>query len=138
MRRPREPSPRAPRLRPDLGRAISIANVPAAWSTLGGAANAGAGVKMGIIDSGINQNHPGFQAPGLAPPRGFPEGDANYTNHKVIVARSYVALSALGYGAGPGNPSATSRPDVDSPRDHTSHGTAIAPEILRPRNSNRS
>ncbi len=116
----------APRLHLDLDRAVSLANVPAAWNALGGAANAGAGVKIGIIDSGIDQNHPGFQAPGLTAPAGFPKGDTNYTNNKVIVARSYVAQSAVGYGADPANIPATSRPDDYSPRDHVGHGTAIA------------
>jgi minor extracellular serine protease Vpr len=116
----------APRLHLDLDRAINVANVPAAWSALGGAANAGANVKIGIIDSGIDINHPGFQGTSLTLPPGFPKGDPNYTNNKVIVARSYIALSAVGYYADPSNIAATSRPDDTSPRDHVGHGTAIA------------
>ena len=116
----------APRLKLDLDRAVNLTNVPAAWSALGGAANAGAGIKIGIIDSGIDINHPAFQSSSLKPPAGFPKGDANYTNNKVIVARSYVALSAVGYYADPSNPAVTSLPDDYSPRDHVGHGTAIA------------
>ena len=48
----------------------------------------------------------------------FPKGDANYTNNKVIVARSYVALDSLGYD--PADPVATSHPDDYSPRDRFS------------------
>src|ERR1017187_2591687 len=84
---------RVPRLHRDLNTALGLVNVPGAWSAItGGVANAGAGIKIGIIDTGIDQNHPGFQDPSLTPPPGFPKGDSNYTNNKVIVARSYVAL----------------------------------------------
>lgn len=115
----------APRLKLDLDRAVSLTNVPAAWSALGGAANAGAGIKIGIIDSGIDINHPAFQSSTLKPPPGFPKGDATYTNNKVIVAKSYVALSST-YAYDPSNPAASSLPDDYSPRDHLGHGTAIA------------
>ncbi|HLK69238.1 MAG TPA: S8 family serine peptidase [Bryobacteraceae bacterium] len=108
----------------DLNRALDLQNVPAAWTAVGGASNAGAGIKIGVIDSGMDVNHPGFQDPSLTPPAGFPKGDANYTNSKVIVARSYVALDAVGYD--PSNPIGTSSPDDYSPRDRVGHGTAIA------------
>ena len=114
----------APPLHMDLNRALDLQNVPAAWSAVGGASNAGAGIKIGIIDSGIDVNHPGFQDPSLTPPSGFPKGDANYTNNKVIVARSYITLDSAGYD--PSNPIATSHPDDYSPRDRVGHGTAIA------------
>src|ERR1035441_7899481 len=99
------------RYRPALDKAVGLVNIP-----VGGVAGAGAGVRIGIIDSGIDQNHPGFQDSSLTPPSGFPQGDANFTNHKVIVARSYVALDAAVYDT----------PDDNSPRDHMGHGTAIA------------
>jgi len=111
---------RAPRLHRDLNTALGLVNVPGAWSAItGGAANAGAGIKIGIIDSGIDQNHPGFQDTSLAPPPGFPKGDTNYTNNKVIVARSYVALDSY-------TDPASSTPDDTTPRDRVGHGTAIA------------
>ena len=100
-----------PRYKPALDKAVGLVNIP-----VGGVAGAGAGIKIGIIDSGIDQNHPGFQDASLTPPSGFPKGDANYTNNKVIVARSYVALDAAVYDT----------PDDYSPRDHMGHGTAIA------------
>ena len=114
----------APPLHMDLNRALDLQNVPAAWSAVGGASNAGAGIKIGIIDSGIDVNHPGFQDSSVTPPSGFPKGDSNFTNNKVIVARSYVALDSAGYD--PANPVATSHPDDYSPRDRVGHGTAIA------------
>ena len=61
-----------PPLYMDLDTALDLTNVSTAWSAVGGASNAGAGIKIGIIDSGIDQNHPGFQDPSLTPPAGFP------------------------------------------------------------------
>jgi uncharacterized protein (TIGR03437 family) len=121
----------APLAKPALDRAVALMNVPAAWSALGGASQAGAGVKIGIIDSGIDQNHPGFQDASLTPPAGFPKGDASYTNNKVIVARSYVQKDlAPGYAFDaqnpPSDPAAISQPDDYSARDRMGHGTAIA------------
>ena len=83
-----------------MDRAAGLVNAQTAWSAVGGASNAGAGIRIGIIDSGIDQNHPGFQDSSLTPPAGFPKctdghpEDCAYTNKKVIVARSYVRLTA--------------------------------------------
>jgi uncharacterized protein (TIGR03437 family) len=109
-----------------LDHAEQLTNVPAAWNLLGGMSNAGAGLKIAIIDSGIDNTHPAFQDPSLAPPSGFPicpQTDVNacaFTNNKIIVARSYVDLFDSGSGA------ADSRPDDESPRDRVGHGTAVA------------
>ena len=103
----------------DLNTAADLVNVSAAYAAVGGASNAGAGIKIGIIDSGIDQTHPGFNDSGFTAPAGFPKGDTAYTNNKVIVARSYVA-SLIGT-----NPVSTT-PDDRSPRDRIGHGTAIA------------
>jgi uncharacterized protein (TIGR03437 family) len=125
---------RVPSYRPSLDRAIQLLNVPAAWSQVGGSSNAGAGVKIAIIDSGIQSTHPAFQDPALVPPAGYPVcGIAQlpfatldctqYTNNKIIVARSYVPMIAAGSGS---VPAANSRPDDYTPRDHIGHGTAVA------------
>ncbi|HWF08166.1 MAG TPA: S8 family serine peptidase, partial [Bryobacteraceae bacterium] len=132
-----------------LDRAEQLINVPAAWNLAGGTANAGAGVKIGIIDTGIQATLPAFQDPSLTPPPGFPvcqvlfpdsagaqwidctTADATkgfplcdsatcaYTNNKVIVARSYVPVLTEADAA-------DSRPDDPSPRDRVGHGTAVA------------
>ncbi|MFN7541373.1 MAG: S8 family serine peptidase [Acidobacteriota bacterium] len=82
-----------------------------------GIGKAGAGIKVGVIDSGIEIKHPGFQDETLPRLEGYPKvndpADLVHTNRKVIVARSYVSL--------------LSRPDPDpSALDKDGHGTAVA------------
>jgi uncharacterized protein (TIGR03437 family) len=107
-----------------LTEALNLMNVPAAWSAVNGPQNAGAGVKIAILDTGIDQSHPAFQNSPLQYPAGFPKceqsrGDCAYVNQKVIAARSYVNMLA-------GTDPATDRPDDLSPRDRVGHGTAVA------------
>ncbi|MGJ5817307.1 S8 family serine peptidase [Paludibaculum fermentans] len=99
-----------------LDRAVLLHKVSDVWNQFGESA-AGAGMKIGIIDTGIELSHPAFQDSSLTVPDSFPRAntvfDLTYTNNKVIVARSYVNL--LQYR------------DVDyTPRDHVGHGTALA------------
>ncbi len=103
-----------------LDKAAQVVNAPAAWSALGGIPNAGAGMRIGIIDTGIDQTHPAFNDPSL-PSIGC-RGDCSFTNNKVIVARSYVNPATLGGTVDP----ASSRPDDFTPRDRVGHGTAVA------------
>ncbi len=112
-----------PPLRRHLDEAVKLVGVPQAWNVVGGTGSAGAGIKIGIIDTGIDQEHPAFQDPSLRPPAGFPkcrQADCAYTSNKVIVARSYVEM--LVWGDQP----EYSRPDDLSPRDRVGHGTATA------------
>ncbi|MEO8658186.1 MAG: S8 family serine peptidase [Bryobacteraceae bacterium] len=116
----------ARRYHKDLSHAIRLLNAPGAWNVVGGIQNAGAGIKIAILDSGIDQTHPAFQDSSLPMPSGFPicsGSDCAYTNNKVIVARSYVRQLAAGTAP---NPAADSRPDDYSPRDRDGHGTAVA------------
>lgn len=109
-----------------LNRATQLVNAPAAWNTLGGIQNSGRGMKIAILDSGIDQTHPMFQDSSLAVPAGYPicsGADCAFTNNKVIVARSYVRLAAAGSSP---NPAVDSRPDDYSARDRDGHGTAVA------------
>src|SRR5581483_7367007 len=110
-----------PRVHRHLDQAVQLVGVPDAWNTLGGQSNAGAGMKIGVVDTGIDQTHAAFQDPDLTVPDGYPKGDPNFTNNKVIVARSYVDKLV------PGDDTPDyDRPDDVSPRDHSGHGTAVA------------
>ena len=105
-----------PPVRMLMDRAATLVRAAAAWEAVGGQQNAGLGVRIGIIDSGIDEQHPAFQDSSLPAPENPPESPAEnapYTNSKVLVARSYVDKLP-------------NQPDDTSPRDHVGHGTAIA------------
>ena len=116
-----------------LNRATLLMHGDVAWTALGGVANAGKGIKVAVIDTGIDQTHPAFQDSSLSMPAGFPlctvdhPGDCAYTTNKVIVARSYIRQQAAPSSAS--NPAADSFPDDYSPRDRIGHGTAVASVI---------
>jgi subtilisin family serine protease len=98
-----------------LDKAASIHGLEAAWRQVP-RENAGAGVKIGIIDSGIELTHPGFRDNGYSMPEGYPRfsaGHEAFTNAKVIVARSYANLWAR-------------RDSNNTPLDRIGHGTAVA------------
>jgi len=119
------------RLKMSLNKATQLLNAPAAWNALGGVSNAGKGIKIGILDTGIDQNHPAFQDSSLSAPSGFPKCSGSpdacsFANGKVIVARSYVNLIMQDNIVDASNPAATSMPDDFSPRDRVGHGTAVA------------
>ncbi len=111
-------------------RALDLVNTRAGWARItGGEGQAGAGVKIGILDTGIDQLHPSFQDASLSAPAGFPQcgpaeiGDCGlWTNNKVIVARSYVNMLSSQFGTSPG----ATRPDDVTPRDRVGHGTMSA------------
>ncbi len=88
-----------------------------AWELAGGESRAGEGVKIAVLDSGVETWHPAFQADGMEMPEGFPRMgsplDDSNVSAKVIVARSYVDYLRFW--------------DPDrSARDHVGHGTALA------------
>lgn len=115
-----------PPLKRLLDRAIDLVNARAAWSAVGGLQNAGLGVKIGILDTGIDHTHPAFQDPSLPTPPGYPRcppADCPYATNKIIAVRSYVPLLAAGTAP---DPAADSRPDDITPRDRVGHGTAAA------------
>ena len=98
------------RYRRSLNHALSLVDAPGAWNLVGGAANAGKGIKVAVLDDGIEISNPRnpnaglmFRNSSLPVPAGFPKCSgwdqtadpcSNYTNNKVIVARSYVKLLA--------------------------------------------
>ena len=61
---------------PTLSESYKIINASDAWTAAGGRATAGAGIKIGDIDSGIDETHPFFDPTGFSYPSGFPKCDA--------------------------------------------------------------
>ncbi|MGA2970968.1 MAG: S8 family serine peptidase, partial [Acidimicrobiales bacterium] len=110
---------------------LTLSNVAAAWNSsgIGGVSNAGAGLLIGIIDTGIDQNNPSFNQ-ALTPPSGYPVADTTadlaFTNNKVIVARSYVSYVATSDETDTSAPTSQSRPDDYTARDLIGHGTGVA------------
>jgi len=123
------------RVKPRMNAATALVNAPVAWAALGGQSNAGKGIMIGVIGSGIDQTHPALQDPSLSMPAGFPKcttnfpSDCNYTNSKVIVARSYVRELSAGSSNDATAVANDSGPDDYSPRDRSGHGTAVASVI---------
>ena len=56
-------------------------------------ATAGNGMKIGIIDDGLQASHPYFGSSGFQYPPGFPKGQTQYTTPKVIVQRTFAPPS---------------------------------------------
>ena len=57
---------------------------------------AGAGIKVGVIDDGIDAGAPFLAPAGLRAPEGFPRGQRRFTSGRVIVARSFAGTDAPG------------------------------------------
>ena len=66
---------------------LALISAVQAWNQAGGAANAGAGVKVAIVDSGIDATHPCFSDAGY--PAQQQLGDQTFTNNKVIAAKVF-------------------------------------------------
>src|SRR5947208_5772496 len=85
----------------DMNRSPTLIGAPVLWNAVGGQSNAGAGVKIGIIDTGIDQTHPFLTDNSLPALAGFPKCDAidsavgmadtqcNFVSNKVIVAKVF-------------------------------------------------
>lgn len=92
---------------------VSAVGAPEIWGS--DLASAGQGIKIGIIDDGVDQTHPFFNPSGYVYPSGFPKGDSAYTTPKVIAARAF-APAGLDYA----NASLPVDPKLSS------HGTYVA------------
>src|SRR5438477_5862720 len=111
---------------PVLSESHKIINAGAAWTAAGGRANAGAGIKIGDIDTGIDESHPFFDPTGFSYPPGFPkcdsadsashhgDHDCEHVSPKVIVAKVFY------------NKAAVSGFDATAIGDHGSHTAGIA------------
>jgi minor extracellular serine protease Vpr len=91
-----------------LNKSLQEIRAPMFWQSLGGSSVAGQGMKIAILDSGIDISNPLFSDTGLNAPMGFPRGDPAFTNNKVIVAKAFLQ-----------NANAT-------PADEFGHGTHIS------------
>ena len=98
---------------PQLSATPQQIGAPALWGQ--GLDTAGQGVKIGIIDSGIDAGHPFFDPTGYAMPAGFPKGQERFTTAKVIVARVFAPKSLTVASA-----------RVAFSDDDSSHGTHVA------------
>jgi minor extracellular serine protease Vpr len=70
----------------DTNRSPAVIGADSIWATTG---DRGEGVKIGIVDDGIDQSNPFFNPAGFSYPAGFPRGAKAYTTPKVIVARAF-------------------------------------------------
>ncbi len=111
---------------PNLSQSYHIINATDAWNAAGGRSVAGAGIKIGDIDTGIDETHPFFDPTGFSYPPGFPKCDAldsnshhedqdcKYVSPKVIVAKVFIKHAAQ-QGL-----------DAQAIQDHGSHTAGIA------------
>jgi minor extracellular serine protease Vpr len=111
---------------PNLSESYKVINASGAWTAAGGRAIAGSGIKIGDIDTGIDQNHPFFDPTGFSYPPGFPKCDAadstthtvdsncEYVSPKVIVAKVFY------------NKAKVQGLDAQAIQDHGTHTAGIA------------
>jgi subtilisin family serine protease len=93
-----------------------LIQAPAVWGA--SLATAGQGMKIGILDDGVDQRHTYFDPGSMGYPSGFPKGDTSYTTPKVIVARAF---------APPGETWKYARTPFDPENsDHATHVAGIA------------
>jgi subtilisin family serine protease len=99
-----------------LDRTPQLIGAPQVWGQ--SLATDGDGIKIGILDDGLDQTHPFFNPAGFTYPAGFPKGNTSYTTPKVIVARAFApAANTWKYARTPFDP-------VNS--DHATHVAGIA------------
>ncbi len=100
------------RYKMSLTRSNDLMSVPLAWQLAGGQEIAGQGIKIGIIDTGIDNTHVMFDDSDFEMPEGYPLGNTDFTNNKIIVARVLTKSGDL--------------PEDSTPRDRNGHGTHVA------------
>jgi minor extracellular serine protease Vpr len=62
--------------RPTMNISTGLIGATAVWGSLGGQANAGSGIKVGIIDTGIDDTHPAFDCKGDIQHKAYASGAA--------------------------------------------------------------
>jgi subtilase family protein/PA domain-containing protein/PKD domain-containing protein len=89
-------------LEPELDESRALLGLQTFWNSLPSSPlGSGAGLRLALIDSGVNAQHPFFNDSGFTAPAGYPKSQrvsggvrtnmplATYTNNKVIVANVY-------------------------------------------------
>jgi minor extracellular serine protease Vpr len=74
------------RYRVDTNKSPSVIRADTFWATTGGR---GQGIKIGVVDDGVDMANPFFNPAGFSYPPGFPKGGRKWTTPKVIVARAF-------------------------------------------------
>src|SRR5262245_21984076 len=69
-----------------LNRSPSVIGADTFHTTTG---DNGEGIKIGVVDDGIDNTNPFLSGNGFTSPTGFPLGDTRFTNAKIIVARAF-------------------------------------------------
>ena len=95
---------------------VPLIKAPELWGPM--RATAGQGIKIGIIDDGVDQAHSFFSPAGFSMPSGFPKGNKAFTTAKVIVARAFPPPGATWKYA--------SRPFDPVESEHATHVAGIA------------
>jgi subtilisin family serine protease len=99
-----------------LDESVPLIHAPQLWGPT--RTTAGQGIKIGIVDDGVDQAHPFFNPTGFAMPPGFPKGNRSFTTAKVIVARAFPPPGATWkYAARPFDPAES---------EHATHVAGIA------------
>ena len=70
----------------DTNQSPSVIRADTFWATTGGR---GQGIKIGVVDDGVDETNPFFNPAGFSYPAGFPKGGKKWTSPKVIVARAF-------------------------------------------------
>jgi subtilisin family serine protease len=112
--------PGVSRVYPSLRYTLSLNTSPGviAATSFGSATGAtGKGVKIAVVDDGVDARHRFLDPGSFSSPSGFPKGNAAYTSGKVIVARSFPA---------PGAPASSALPFDPRTSFHATHVAGIA------------
>ena len=105
------------RYAPQLDRSPQQIGAPGLWGQ--SLETAGQGVKIGVIDTGVDHDHPFFDPTGYTMPAGFPKGQQRFTNAKVIVARAFPPPGAT-------EPERRRSPSTETTPAHGTHVAGIA------------
>jgi minor extracellular serine protease Vpr len=70
----------------DTNKSPQVIHADQFWANTGGF---GQGIKIGVVDDGIDAGNPFFNPAGFTYPPGFPKGQTRFTTPKVIVARAF-------------------------------------------------